>query len=590
MVVRVRGGLGTGAWVPNAFARSAAGVHLSLRWGTRILQVLSPHLRTNSSGWRTAVGACAAGDLAGAAIMKRQVGRRHYGRWLAADAADIALWSAAGDGTIDGWNQEQVLGLPLAMDAGARFGARALVVPVVGWVSGAVVHRWRGQPLRPGAIGWQVFGVAVGAAAAARSRLIGARVRARRDQELAARRHAAWSAGQNAEATGVDNDVDRLERALALLHLGAPSPGPDPGAVATWKAGMAITSRASAVYLGDTLFAWQRARNAHPDLSGVVRLHLRPGQGVTLLTAAQALDLGLRLDARALSGEVFLELAGRVEPRPGQRLDLWVNGEILTVDRDLDRATVVPDPLPTALFTSAAFQLLPLLAQYGSVPWRKAAAPALCTLGLGLVNERVLWSGNALDARGILIRASPLALWSSVVATTSSRPPTRSAGGASAGFFGPFAAHQVLVGFCLHRLTRHQQAASLLVGVGWFAGLLRLLPERLDRRSTLAELVTPVAVTVFANSLAQGYEEEARRATSIVEGQEGRLLEESYLEGREGVRTMVKAALAEAWLVFHARAGLLDDDVRDEVRRRLRSCGPEEVQLEPTPVGPVVDR
>lgn len=72
--------------------------------------------------------------------MKGQGGRRHYGRGLAADAVDVALWSTAGDGSTDGWIREQTLAFPLAMDAGARFGARALLVPAVSWVSGAVVH------------------------------------------------------------------------------------------------------------------------------------------------------------------------------------------------------------------------------------------------------------------------------------------------------------------------------------------------------------------------------------------------------------------------------------------------------------------
>ncbi len=559
-------------WVPNAFARSAAGIHLSLRWGTRVLQVLSPHIKTAGIPWRAAMVACALGDMAGAAVMKRQGGRRRYGRWLAADAADVALWSAAGDGSTDGWNQEQILAFPLAMDAGARFGTRALVVPAVCWVSGAAVHRLRRQPLRVGTMGWQVFGVVVGAAAAARSRLIGTRVRAKRHQDLAAQRHAAELAGQNAEATGVDSAVDQLERAMALLHLGTGSPGPDAGRVSAWKGRLAATSRASAAYLGDVLFAWQRYRNAHPDLSGAVRVHVREGQGTTLLTAAQALDLRRQLDARPLGGEVLIELARRAEPRPGRRIDLSVNGEILSLASDLDRRTVVPDPLPTALFTSAAFQLLPLLRQYGGVPWPRVVPPAAATLGLALANERELWTGGALDARRVLVGAFPLALWSSVVATTSSRTAPRTSGESSVAFFGPLAAHQVLVGFCLHRLAWGQQVAAAMASAVWFAGLWLLLPQRLDLRSTLAEVVTPVAVTVFAHSLARGYAEEARRATTVARGEETALLERSYKEGQERVRAMVARSVEEAWRTFEARSSRLEQDLRDEVRRRLAGC------------------
>lgn len=309
-------------------------------------------------------------------------------------------------------------------------------------------------------MGWPAFGVGVGAAAAARSRLIGTRVRAKRHQDLTAQRHAAELAGQNAEATGVDSAVDRLERAMALLHLGSPAPDDEVGTVAAWKERLAATSRASAAYLGDVLFAWQRARNAHPDLSGAVWVHVREGQGTTLLTAAQALDLRRQLDARPLAGKVLVELAERTEPRPGRRLDLSVNGDILSVASDLDRRTVVPDPLPTALFTSTVFQLLPLLRQYGGVPWRRAFPPAAASLALALANERELWTGAALDAKRILLRSFPLAVWSSVVATVSRRDRPPPPGSVDLGFPGSFAAHQVLVGFCLHRLSSRQQVAA----------------------------------------------------------------------------------------------------------------------------------
>lgn len=558
--------------MPNAFARSAPGIHLSLRWGTRALQVLSPRIRTSSTPWRAAMVASVAGDLVGAVMMKRQGGRRSYGRWLAADAAEVALWSAAGDGSTDGWNQEQILAFPLAMDAGARFGAKALAVPVVCWASGAAVHHLRHQPLRVGPMFWQVFAVAVGTAAAARSRSISARVRALRDQDLAARRHAAELAGQNAEAMGVDSAVDRLQRAMALLHLGTQGSGEAAGEVATWKAGLASTSRASAAYLGDVLYAWQRVRNAHPDLSWAVRVHVRQEQGSTLLTRAQGADLRAQLEARTLAGDVLVELVSGTEVRPGRGIDLRINGDILSLASDLDRGTIVPDPLPTALFTSAAFQLLPLLGQYGAAPWQRVLWPAAGTLALALVNERELCTGGALDARRLLVSASPLAVWSTVVATTSSHEAQRAPGEANAAFFGPLAAHHVLLGFCLHRLTRREQVAALVAGAGWFAGLCWLLPRHLNLRSTLAEAVVPVAATSFAHNLAQGYAEEARRAITVAQGEESAVLERSYRDGQERVRSMVARSVAEAWAIFEAQSSLLEEDLREEVRRRLEGC------------------
>lgn len=289
--------------VPNAFARGAVAIHLSMRLGSRLLQLVSAHGAATTTRRRLVLATCIVLDLAGARLLHHQ-SRHRDGAWLALDAADIAVWSALGDGSQDGWNMEQIIGVPLAMEAGARRGLKAMVVAGTCWASGAVSHRLRGQPLRPDAAMWQVFSVVVGAAAARRAEMISRRIGLRRNRYRDARCRVAELAGENSEASAQDSLVDRLARATALLRLSGGDGGPKPPDVASWKSGLAATSRRSATYLGDALFVWQQAHNHHPDLSGAVRVHVREGQGTTLLTSGQA--HGPRASSK---GEAFGEMS-----------------------------------------------------------------------------------------------------------------------------------------------------------------------------------------------------------------------------------------------------------------------------------------
>lgn len=256
-------------------------------------------------------------------------------------------------------------------------------------------------------------------------------------------------------------------------------------------------------------------------------------------------------------------------PEPGQRLVLLVNGGRLSIPADLDRRSVVPDPLPTALLMSAAWQLLPVLPTYGSLPWQRAAWPAGGTLALALAAKRRVCAGGSLEACRVLAPASVLAMWSSLMATTGATKVLKDDGEPLIGFFGPFAAHQVLAGFCLHRLSTCQRVVALGGAAACFIVLWRFLPTRPGTRLMLAEAVAPVVATAFGHSLALGYAGEAQRAASLSTLRDLDLVSSSFDAGRARVRAVVERALADARASASARRESLTGEVADEVWRRL---------------------
>lgn len=243
-------------WGPSpeddAFFSQRARFHLVYRLAGRACQIAVARNRGESRRAVAGVLAWAATDVVGAVALGRT---NRFGLLprLAVDLVDVTAWGRSGDDC----DLAVISGVPLNVEAGARLGPAALVIPLVTAATTSVVRRRRNLPLSLFSFRWQVVGVGVGLGLAAYRRSSERVQRARHDREFRARLQQAHQHGQNDVAMGADSAVDLLSRTAPLL----PSGSGDQVAgrlLATWKQSLATNTMAQTTYLGVALSRWQR--------------------------------------------------------------------------------------------------------------------------------------------------------------------------------------------------------------------------------------------------------------------------------------------------------------------------------------------
>jgi hypothetical protein len=255
-----------------ALLRARARFVLAYRIATRAQFALSKRVRSRRS-LRAMLALCLVGDLLELKDLRSSPTNDalRAGRYL----AETAGWSALGGVPQD---LPVLVGVPLAAEAGVRFGLSSVGLVVAEAALSRVVSRLAGRDQTPRALyGWQALAAGAGMGAVSYQAWVQRRARRRHDQELSARTQHARLAGQNDVAMGADSVMDRLWRVGWLL--GDSANALTVSALAGWKAELAAETYAKAFYLGDVLRQWERRHNQGPVLAGDVNFDLAPGEG-----------------------------------------------------------------------------------------------------------------------------------------------------------------------------------------------------------------------------------------------------------------------------------------------------------------------
>lgn len=286
---------------------------------------------------------------------------------LAADCLDVAHWAAATSSDSD---HPTLIAVPLAIEAGARHGARALGLPLAVAGAAAVARGLQGRRTSPMYLLWPTAGVLAGIATARNATRQDDATLADQAVRAEALAGSAYVAGENEVAMGADSIVDLLTRTEPLIgvleDIAAPagdrigSGRSETGtarALSAWKAELATVTAGQAAYLGTLLARWERARSGH-DLSHDLVLHLEAGAGTTVVSGAQARWLTDQLDELDLSGHQTVVVPDLVTP-----------GEAFVLAVGEHRLAVPSDPEPPVL----AYEHAPVLLSLG-VLWSAVAA------------------------------------------------------------------------------------------------------------------------------------------------------------------------------------------------------------------------
>ena len=260
-------------WVRHGRAR----LNLAMRLATRAYQVLSIGGAGRGPVRGTLAVASAASDVALARRLARSDRPDLLRHWLV-DAADLAVWTAAGDRPGPAQPSAALTpGHPLAIEAGARHAGYALVVPLVNAAVMSAVQRLRGRRPVPGVVAWQVAAAAAVPVSPATPGACGPAACSDGRPVSPPSCPGPSSPPSNDLALRLDNVVDEVQRAAVLLHLGGAADGA--GTAGPWKADLAERTRRSHRYLVDALLAWQRRHNDTPRLADVVDLVPEPALG-----------------------------------------------------------------------------------------------------------------------------------------------------------------------------------------------------------------------------------------------------------------------------------------------------------------------
>ncbi len=200
------------------------------------------------------------------------------------------------------------------------------------------------QPRSPGALRWQLVGLASGGTLAYRSWRRGERDLARASAHVAAAASRAELAGQNSVAMGADSIIDLLARTAPLLALRGDGPVASP--LFAWKAKLAAASSREATYLAVALTRWQRRHNgASPDLTADVELLPLDGAGTVLISPTQAERLEQELDRLDLRGTASVRVRDLLPAGASQVLFVGRHRVTLPADRVPTVGAARPGPL-----------------------------------------------------------------------------------------------------------------------------------------------------------------------------------------------------------------------------------------------------
>jgi len=564
------GGERTDSYYARAMLEIRPTLHLSMRVAIRVEQWLQ-HSGAASKGagaWHAALPAFVALDLVVYVLLRRS---DRFGLvWrLPMDTADAVFWAMSPlppSGTVD-WST--IIVVPLAVEAGVRLGWRGLAVPVTVAVPAALALVLRGKPLPVTGPAWLVVATIVGAIFYRYCGRLHERAERERQRRLDASRRRAYLAGQNQVAMGASSAVDVIEGLVPVL--GRPAPGSALWQLAGgWKGRLSASTAEEATYLQVAVLEWERAHNAHPDLSGLVTIGLAEGHGTTMLSAGQVRHLWATLDALGLRGTVEVRRSSPdTHDLPGQDLRLTVGGRAVVVPADRRGPPPAMDPVVIAYVHVGAVDALTVMPQTGAV------APALVALTLaacivaGTVSQRWTVTRGLRSRLGVVVLAGLIATLLTAVSLYE-RHPVGNDGDPLLGFGAGVLLLSYLGGFYWRSLGPWRWLApAFAVAIAVVNVALFPVPSAI----TVGIVVAAVVYNTFPFSTSMHMSRTMDRALAAhaasAETADHEAERAAFVAGRESVIGLVRQARADALAQLAVLGGQLDDDLAELAGRRL---------------------
>lgn len=557
-------------------------LHLALRLGVRLTQVLiaSGGASEHAGLWRAALPLFVVLDVAIWLHLRRT---DSFGvAWrLPLDAVDAAFWAMSPLPASGNYDWSILIAIPLGIEAGVRMEWRGLVVPAVVFVSTSLAVTLVGKPIRIMGTWWIAVGVVMGVAFLHYCRLLDRRAEAQRHRAQAAGRRRAYLAGQNQVAMGASSAVDVIEGLVPVL--GRPEPGSALWRLADgWKSQLSASTAQEATYLKVALLEWERGHNRHPDLSGLVEVHIDEGQGTTLLSAAQARQLAAALDRLDLRGPVTVRISD-IDPGrlPGQPLTVDVGGREVTVPADARAGPPTIDPCAVTYLYMAVFFSVGMFPDLGGLPAPAVAAGVTTCAVIGVVSHRRIVRRGETAQLGVFSLAVVAATVLTLLGAFAGSPV--SADGEPIFGFGPgLLLLAFLGGFYWRSLAGWRWLFPAAVAGNVALGLLLFgAPSSISVRALAASVLWSFFPYFPCRHLATALTRaRARHAVSVHTRDEG-AEQLAFLEGRESVVGLVRQAHDDAIRRLRELTPRIDAGLAqfaagrlEEVERRLRTTPP----------------
>jgi hypothetical protein len=577
--------MATGGWrLESYYARGMLEIrstlHLAVRLTMRSIMVID-HSGAASEGtgaWRVALPLFMVLDVVVWLVLRRN--DRFGLSWrLPLDAADAAFWTMSPEPASGAADFALFVVIPLAVEAGVRMGLRAMVVPAAVLVTTTAGAGVAGKPVQVMGVIWLAVAVLVGMAFFNYCAHLHERAESQRQRAVGAARRRAFLAGQNHVAMGASSAVDVIEGLVPVI--GRPQPGSALWRLAEgWKGELSASTTQEAKYLQVALLEWARAHNAHPDLSGLVELHIDEGHGTTLLSAGQVEPLRRTLDGLGLRNTVTVKVLPPSERLPGDALPLDVNGTAVVVPADGR-----PAPAPLDLAAVPYFYVATLMGPWllpigGSVPVLSVAIGLVACGAGGLIAHRLSGPPRTKARRGLLLAVAVTTVMA-LVHSTAAHPITAD-GNPNLGFGVGVLLLAFTAGFYWDALGYWRWLApAALAGVTVLGVALFPIPSAVDARSVVGAAVGALYPFFPCRHLTSALRRVSAQHARATQDEDEDAVRAAFLEGRESVVGLVRQARLDALAQLErlgpeldARLGELAAHRLEEVDRRLRTLDP----------------
>ena len=535
---------------------------MALRLAFRSAQAASAW---TSGRWKAVIAASVLDDVATAAVLRRST-RALTAPRLVVDGIETAIWSQHPSANVEVAVQSN---LPLAIEAGLRYGAAGLVVPLSSAVFTNALNLLRHKPVVLAPFRWLVIGVLFGKGLAMIETRHLDTVLERFDHERQARIRQAELAGQNEVAMGADSIVDDLCRISPMIGDEASHSAIGP-MIHAWKAELATKTQVGAVYLGTALVEWERHYNSlHPELARDLWFEVHRGGGTHIVTARQVRWLWDTLDRLERVGTVVVAVEHTAETHwPGMALVLSLGGEPVVIPAD-PAMGLPPLDIGPLVFALGALHVLDTATKHNAHCAPAAIVPisAACLVASVWSQRQVVAKGDASHAP-ILAVASAVALCHAMASSETIRQPITIDGHQRLPFLSGILVLAMMLTLYWRDLTGAQRAgviSALVLSMGVGAVL---YPERVSVADLGRELLWVGAASWSTAKLRRSLDASAAELTESLEIQCADEERRAFGDGR----SVVLALVAQACSSLRSQLGdasQMDPRLRREAQRRL---------------------
>ena len=302
----------------------------------------------------------------------------HLGPRLVMDAVDVWAFSR----TVDPSPEAAMLtGVPLAAEAGARYGVIGLGVPVFQLAVATATRQRSGRPTPVASALPQAQAAVFGAACGAYSRRSRRQIVDEHRREIAAHAEAAELSGQLEVALDASAVVDQVSGIEYLVAVAGEKPVGEARSLARWKASLAAAPASDNSFLRVVASRWEATRRTNA-LGDDVQLDIDEPTGSVVLTRTQASQLVDALDALAPQGRCAVRTSANGIPRLiGESVQITVGDFDVKLRPDDDPVRRI-EPAPAMIFGGAGWCLAMAATSHGGVPLRLAAGASLGSVAL----------------------------------------------------------------------------------------------------------------------------------------------------------------------------------------------------------------